>query len=92
MYKWKSLRLLVGVVVAHPTGKGAGVEYQPVAAADIDKGLIDIRAPILHGVSLAGVGVTLPQAGALPELLKGFPSLAGVKYLTKRTGNIRLLT
>ncbi len=91
MYKWKYLRLRVGVVVAYPTGKGAGIEYQSVAAADIDKGLIDIIAPVLHRVPLASVGVTLPQPGALPELLEGVPSLTGIQYLAKRTGDIGFL-
>ncbi len=91
MYKWKYLRLLIRLIVPHPTGKGAGVEDKAVAAADIDKSLIDIRAPVLHGVSLVGVGVTLPQTGALPEFLKGFPALTRVEYLAKRTGDIRLL-
>ncbi len=82
---------MVGVIVPHPTGKGARVEDKAVAAADIDKGLVDLRAPVLHGVSLVGVGVTLPQTGALPELLEGVPSLTGVEYLAERTGDIRLL-
>ena len=83
--------LLVGLVVAHPTGKGAGVEDEAVAAADIDKGLIDIIAPILHGVPLEGVGVALPQTGTLPELLEGVPLLARIQYLAERAGDICLL-
>ncbi len=52
--------LLVGLIVPHPTGKGASIENKAVAAADIEKGLIELCAPILHGVPLAGVGITLP--------------------------------
>ena len=83
---------MVGLVVAYPTGEGACIEDKPVAAADINKDLVDLRAPCLHGVSLAGVGVTLPQAGALPEPLEGVPPLAGVQYLAEQIGDICLLT
>ena len=48
--------------------------------ADIDKGLIDLRALVLHGVPLAGVGVTRSQTGAMPKPLEGLPPLAGVQY------------
>ncbi len=85
------LCLLVGLVVPHPTGKGAGVEDKAVAAADIDQSLIDVIAPVLHGVPLVGVGVTLPQAGALPELLEGVPLLACIQYLAELAGDIRFL-
>ena len=62
VYSWRNLPLLVGLIVAYQTGKGAGVEDSAVAAADIDEGMIDILAPLLHGVTLEGVGVALPQA------------------------------
>ena len=91
VYKWKYMPLLVGLVVAHPTGKGAGVEDEAVAAADIDQSLIDIIAPVLHGVPLEGVGVTLPQTRTLPELLESIPLLARIQYLTKRAGDIGFL-
>ena len=87
----ENLSLLVRPIVAYPTGEGASIKDEPVAAADIDKGLIDLRAPCLHGVPLAGVGVALPQAGALPEPLEGFPALAGVQYFAERIGDICLL-
>ena len=68
------------------------IEDKPVAAADVDECLIDLRAPVIHGVSLAGVGVTLPQARALPELLESFPPLPGVQYFAERIGDICLLS
>ena len=83
--------LLVGLVVAYPTGKGAGVEDEAVAAADIDKGLIDIIAPLLHGIPLEGVGVALPQPRAVPKLLEGVPLLSRIQYLAERAGNVGFL-